>query len=198
MSIEPDQKIDLILEEFNRSMLALHPRIDPTEHLVVLENTGDLTLDGSNTTISQVTEKLRSLGCPLSDGQIRSRIYDLEKGAYTTMKYEYETGKLINTHKEKGILRYWKQLIELLEELNLYFEENTTVKVLVDAEMEDLERMRIQKDFFGFIEKYNSIIEKVTRVDKICNLYPIETKGEAKRIELTSSGWFVYNNSHLV
>ena len=174
-----------VLANFWTAMSALHPRIDPKEHLDVLMVIGDLTASGSTTTVSQVVEEMGNRGFTLSKGQIRSRIKDLEKEGYLTMEYPPGKPRLFFVHRGiKGFVR-WKQLMQLLKELKSYLRSHRGASASVRSEMVRLEKMRSSGDFTGFIQVYNLIALNL-------GFSIIEIRGLAKRIELTNDGWDVY------
>lgn len=184
------RRIGAILKGFKRVMKNLHPRIDPEEHLDILKTIGDLTAGNGDTTVSQVIEEMRIRGVrpELSDGQIRSRIKDLERKSYITM--EYKGPKVIFVHQQKGVVRSWDILAELFRELNRCLSRNRRASAMVSVEMRTLSS-RIRRDFIGFIKVYNVIVRKIGyRVS--CELYFIEIRGMPKRINLTMKGWCCY------
>lgn len=176
------KKCTVFLTRIDSVMKKMHPRINPQEHKDILKTIGNLTLGGSTTTVSQVTEELRIRGmCShLSDGQIRSRIKDLEKKSYITM--DYRGPRLFFVHNVKGSIT-WKKLMELLSELKIYLKSG--MSSTISARMKILEAMRVQGNFIKVIRAYNSIVI-------LLGWYIIEIRGVAKRIELTSDGWNVY------
>lgn len=179
--------IGAILSGFKKVMKKLHPRINPDEHLDVLKTIGDLTAGGGDTTVSQVIEEMRIRGVrpELSDGQIRSRIKDLEKESYITMKYKGP--KVIFVHERKGVVMSWKNLDELLKELERCLRRNRNASALVRVEMRKL-RSTVRTDFIGFIKGYNVIVKKIAFIVN-CDLHFIEIRGMPKRINLTIMGW---------
>jgi len=191
------KRISAILSGLRRVMKKLHPRINPDEHLDVLGIIGDLTADGGDTTVSQVIEEMRIRGLRpgLSDGQIRSRIKDLEKKLYITMKYRGP--KVIFVHQWKGVVRSWEILEELHRELNLCLRRNRGASAQVSAEMGRL-NSTVRRDFIGFIRIYNVIVRKIA-YSVSCNLQFIEIRGLPKRINLAIKGWcsyYAYSYSH--
>jgi hypothetical protein len=177
------KKCPALITRIERVMRRLHPRIDPQEHKSILKTIGNLTLGGSTTTVSEVIVELRIRGiCShLSDGQIRSRIKDLEKESFITM--DYRGPRLFFVHRTKRSIT-WKKLMELLKELKIYLKKSG-MSTKIGARMKALEHMRAQGNFIGFIRVYNSIVV-------LLGWYIIEIRGVAKRIELTSNGWIMY------
>ena len=174
-----------VLLLFEATMTALHPRIDPKEHLGILKVIGDLAPSGQTTTVSKVGNEMTRRGFKLSKWQTRSRIKDLEKEGYITMEYPPGIPRLFYVHEKiKGFVR-WKQLMQLLRELKAYLRSHKGVSASVHDEMIRLEKMRSSGDFIGFIQVYNSIALKI-------RFHIIEKRGLAKRIELTNDGWDVY------
>jgi len=174
-----------VLLQFEAAMTALHPRIDPKEHLGILKIIGDLAPSGKTTTVSKVGSEMARRGFKLSKWQTRSRIKDLEKEGYITMEYPPGKPRLFYVHKKiKGFVK-WKQLMQLLRDLKAYLRSHKGISASVRAEVDRLEKMRSSGDFMGFIQVYNSIALRIG--------FPIiEKRGLAKRIELTNGGWDVY------
>ena len=174
-----------VLLQFWAAMTALHPRIDPKEHLDILRVIGDLAPSGKTTTVSEVGKEMASRGFTLSKWQTRSRIKDLEKEEYITMEYPPGIPRLFFVHKKiKGFVK-WKQLMQLLRELKAYLKSHKGISASVHDKMVRLEKMRLSGDFIGFIQVYNSIALGI-------GFHIIEIRGLAKRIELTNDGWDVY------
>ena len=176
------KKCTAFLTRIESAMKKMHPRINPQEHKDILKTIGNMTLGGSTTTVSEVIEELRIRGmCShLSDGQIRSRIKDLEKKLYITM--DYRGPRLFFVHHVKGFIT-WKKLVELISELKIYLK--SRMNAVITARMKVLEAMKAQGNFIKVIRAYNSIVI-------LLGWYIIEIRGVAKRIELIHNGWNVY------
>lgn len=181
------------LGDLIRAMRALHPLVNPYEHVDVLKTIGDLTSGGSKTTVSKVIKEMGARGFTLSKWQIRSRIKDLEKESYITMKYPPGKPRLFFIHRVREFIRTWKVLWELFRELISYLKKHKKISELVSADMKDFREMATSMSFIEFIRTYNSIVIKIRRFDVNCGLYIIEIKGLAKRITVTPDGWDVYN-----
>jgi hypothetical protein len=159
----------------------------------VLKTIGDLTSGRSKTTVSEVVDEMGTRGFTLSTWQIRSRIKDLEKESYITMKYPPGKPRLFFIHSVRNFIRTWKVLWELFREVVSYLKKHRKISELVSADMKDFGKMAASMDFIEFIRTYNSIVIKIRGIDVNCGLYIIEIRGLAKRITLRRDGWDVYN-----
>jgi hypothetical protein len=180
-----------VLRELVKTMRGRHPRIAPRHYAEILMTIGSLTFGGSTTTVSGVTAELRVMGlCSvLSDGQIRSRIKDLEAESYITM--EYKGPRLLFVHQAKGVIRSWKALLEVSRDLERCLAKHPTALNIVRTELTQLRAARTQGDFIGFIRVYNRMVMTIGSMVS-CAVYFIEMRGVAKRIEMTIKGWKVY------
>ncbi|MGC1121579.1 MAG: hypothetical protein WBA22_10855 [Candidatus Methanofastidiosia archaeon] len=180
-----------VLRRLVRIMRKRHPRIIPRHYAEILKTIGGLTLGGSTTTVSEVTKELRSMGLcsTLSNRQIRSRIRDLEAESYITM--EYKGSRLLFVHETKGVIRSWKVLLEVSSDLERCLAAHPSALNIVRTELAQLRAARTQGDFIGFIRVYNRIVVRIGSMVS-CEVYFIEMRGVAKRIEMTIKGWRFY------
>jgi hypothetical protein len=189
--VKPPRTCRGVLRGLVKTMRGRHPRIPPRHYAEILMTIGGLTFGGSTTTVSEVTAELRVMGlCPvLSDGQIRSRIKDLEAESYITM--EYKGPRLLFVHKTKGVIRSWKVLREVSRDLERCLATHPNALNVVRTELAQLRAARTQGDFIGYIRVYNRIVMTIGSLVS-CAVYFIEMRGVAKRIEMTVKGWKFY------
>lgn len=189
--VRPPRTSSGVLRELVKTMRGRHPRVASRHYAEILMTIGSLTFGGSTTTVSQVTAELRSMGlCSvLSDGQIRSRIKDLEAESYITM--EYRGPRLLFVHQARGIIRSWKLLLEVFTDLERCLAKHPKALDMARNELAQLSAARTHGDFIRYIRVYNRIVMTIGSMVG-CEVYFIEIRGVAKRIEMTVTGWKVY------